>query len=125
MPRLLSTSQTKSFVCTRGWRALASHAKLWLTVATSVLSELVERARTSNQDPTDMGTCTCAWKASRATALEFRNYYSGTNCRHTLRIALPLSSRKFAIVLKCGAKHCVNHISSTLRCDSRSSRRLD
>jgi hypothetical protein len=45
--------------------------------------------------------------------------------RHTLRIAFPLSLGKFAIVLKSGAKRCVNHISSTLRCASRSSRRLD
>lgn len=42
-----------------------------------------------------------------------------------LQIALPLSFLKFAIVLKAGARRPVSHISSTLRWDSRSSRRLD
>src|ERR1700676_2897942 len=38
------------------------------------------------------------------------------NCRHTPRIAGPLSLRKLAIVLKSGINRPVNHISSTLRC---------
>ena len=50
---------------------------------------------------------------------------STTNCRQTLRMALPLSRRKSAIVLKSGANRPVSHISSTLRSTSRSSRRLD
>jgi choline dehydrogenase-like flavoprotein len=45
--------------------------------------------------------------------------------RHTLRIARPLSLRKFAIVLKSGVSRPVSHINSTLRCVSCSSRRLD
>jgi len=36
-----------------------------------------------------------------------------------------LSLRKSAIVLKSGARRCVSHIISTLRCLSRSSRRLE
>ena len=42
-----------------------------------------------------------------------------------LRMPLPLSLRKSAMVLKSGAKRPVNHISSTLRWHSRSRRRLD
>ena len=45
--------------------------------------------------------------------------------RQTRRIALPLSLRKSAMVLKSGASRSVSHISSTLRCASRSRRRLD
>ncbi len=41
------------------------------------------------------------------------------------RLAFPLSFRKSAIVLKSGASRPVSHISSILRCASRSSRRLD
>ena len=41
------------------------------------------------------------------------------------RIAAPLSRRKSAMVLKSGANRPVNHINSTLRWASRSSRRLD
>src|SRR5262245_12197124 len=44
---------------------------------------------------------------------------------HTARIAVPLSLRKSAIVLKSGASRPVSHISSILRGASRSSRRLD
>ena len=51
--------------------------------------------------------------------------HSSTNCRHAARIAGPLSFRKSAMVLKSGASRPVSHISSTLRCASRSSRRLD
>src|SRR5262249_33288069 len=47
------------------------------------------------------------------------------NWEHTARIAAPLSLRKSAIVLKSGASRPVSHISSILRCASRSSRRLD
>jgi len=47
------------------------------------------------------------------------------NCRQTARIASPLSFLKSAIVLKSGHSRPVSHISSTLRCASRSSRRLD
>ena len=41
------------------------------------------------------------------------------------RMALLLSLRKLAMVLKSGFKRPVSHISSTLRCASRSRRRLD
>ena len=51
--------------------------------------------------------------------------HSTTNSRQTLRIAAPLSLRKSAMVLKSGASRPVSHISSTLRCASRSRRRLD
>ncbi len=51
--------------------------------------------------------------------------HSTMNSRQTLRIALPLSLRKSAMVLKSGARRPVSHISSTLRWVSRSSRRLD
>ena len=47
------------------------------------------------------------------------------NWRQVARIAGPLSFRKSAMVLKSGASRPVSHISSTLRCASRSSRRLD
>lgn len=50
---------------------------------------------------------------------------STTNCRQTLQMALPLSRRKSAIVLKSGANRPVSHINSILRFASRSSRRLD
>ena len=48
-----------------------------------------------------------------------------TRAPHGLRIALPLSLRKSAIVLKSGDNRPVSQISSTLRWVSRSSRRLD
>src|SRR6516164_6446285 len=51
--------------------------------------------------------------------------HNTTNRAHTARIAAPLSLRKSAIVLKSGASRPVSHISSILRCASRSSRRLD
>ena len=51
--------------------------------------------------------------------------HSTMNWRHTLRIAAPLSLRKSAMVLKSGVSRPVSHISSTLRCVSRSRRRLD
>src|SRR5207237_10494542 len=51
--------------------------------------------------------------------------HSTMNWRHTWRIARPLSLRKLAMVLKSGISRPLNHISSTLRCASRSSRRLD
>jgi hypothetical protein len=44
---------------------------------------------------------------------------------HAIWIALELSWRKSAIVLKSGASLPVNHISSTLRPASRSSFRLE
>ncbi len=51
--------------------------------------------------------------------------HSPTNSAQTLRIALPLCRRKFAMVLKPGVKRPGNHISSILRPVSRSSRRVD
>jgi len=48
-----------------------------------------------------------------------------TNCPHTLRIPRALPRRKSAIVLKSGASRPVSQINSTLRCASRSRRRLD
>ena len=42
-------------------------------------------------------------------------YGAHTNCRQTPRIALPLSLRKLAMVLKSGIKRPVSHINSTLR----------
>ena len=50
--------------------------------------------------------------------------HSTTKRLHTLRMPAPLSRRKSAMVLKSGARRPVNHISSTLRWHSRSSRRL-
>src|SRR5262249_16081417 len=50
--------------------------------------------------------------------------HNTTNWEHTARIAATLSWRKSAIVLKSGASRPVSHISSILRCASRSSRRL-
>jgi len=50
---------------------------------------------------------------------------SSINSRQTFRMASPLSRRKSAIVLKSGASRPVSHMSSTLRCASRFSRRLD
>ena len=47
------------------------------------------------------------------------------NCRQAARIAGPLSFLKSAMVLKSGASRPVSHIISTLRCASRSSRRLE
>ena len=38
-----------------------------------------------------------------------------TNYRQTLRISLPLSLRKLAIVLRSGARHPVSYMSSMLR----------
>src|SRR5215472_10888110 len=63
--------------------------------------------------------------ATTAPAKSLRRRHSPTNWAHTARIAMPLSLRKSAIVLKSGASRPVNHINSTLRCASRSSRRLD
>ncbi len=63
---------------------------------------------------------------SMATSVSVRRFsflHSSTNSRHTSRIASPLSLRKSAMVLKSGANRPVSHISSTLRCASRSSRR--
>jgi len=51
--------------------------------------------------------------------------HSSMNWRHTLRIALPLSRRKSAMVLKSGVRRPLSHINSTLRWVSRSRRRLD
>jgi hypothetical protein len=61
------------------------------------------------------------------TASENRSscWHKTTNRRQALRIALPLSLRKFAIVLKSGVRRRVSHKSSMLCWDSRSSRRLD
>jgi len=42
----------------------------------------------------------------------FRLRQSSINCRHTARIASPLSLRKSAIVLKSSARHPTSHISS-------------
>ena len=63
--------------------------------------------------------------ATIASETDFSWRHSTMNSRQTLRIAVPLSLRKSAIVLKSGVKRPVSHISSTLRCASRSSRRLD
>ena len=63
--------------------------------------------------------------ATRAWLNRFSCRHSTMNCRHTRRIALPLSLRKLAIVLKSGISRPVSHISSMLRCVSCSSRRLD
>src|SRR5215469_2935531 len=60
---------------------------------------------------------------ARVNRLSWR--HNTTNWEHTARIAPPLSLRKSAIVLKSGASRPVSHISSVLRCASRSSRRLD
>ena len=51
--------------------------------------------------------------------------HSKTNSRQTLRMAVPWSLRKSAMVLKSGARRPMSHISSTLRFASRSRRRLD
>src|SRR5271155_3490393 len=50
---------------------------------------------------------------------------TNVNCRHTLRTADPFWWRKLAIVLKSGLRFWVSHISSTLRCASVLSRRVD
>src|SRR5580693_5102130 len=52
-------------------------------------------------------------------------WHSATNSRHTSRMALPLSLRKSAMVLKSGANCPVSQIISILRWHSRSRRRLD
>ena len=65
---------------------------------------------------------------SMATIVWVNRFSSRHNCtkrRHTLRMPSPLSWRKAAMVLKSGASRPVSHISSTLRCASRSRRRLD
>ena len=51
--------------------------------------------------------------------------HSATNSRQTSRMALPLSLRKSAMVLKSGASCPVSQIISILRWHSRSRRRLD
>ena len=51
--------------------------------------------------------------------------HSATKVRQTSRMALPLSLRKSAMVLKSGANWPVSQTSSILRWHSRSSRRLD
>src|SRR5215510_4403694 len=56
---------------------------------------------------------------------ELRSRHTCTKRRQTFRMPSPLSWRKSAMVLKSGASRPVSHISSTLRCASRSSRRLD
>ena len=63
--------------------------------------------------------------ATIASENSFRSRHMTMNSRHTLRIALPLSLRKSAIVLKSGVSRPVSQISSTLRWVSRSRRRLD
>lgn len=60
---------------------------------------------------------------ARVNRLSWRHI--ATKRLQALRIPLPLSRRKSAIVLKSGASRPVSHISSTLRCASRSKRRLD
>ncbi|MNT78324.1 hypothetical protein D3C72_2175490 [compost metagenome] len=63
--------------------------------------------------------------ATTASVNSFNSRHSITKRRQTLRIPLPLSRRKSAMVLKSGASRRVSHISSTLRWHSRSSLRLD
>jgi len=63
--------------------------------------------------------------ATLASEKSFRPWHNTTNSRQTRRIAGPLSLRKSAIVLKSGDRRPVSQMSSTLRCVSRSSRRLD
>jgi hypothetical protein len=49
----------------------------------------------------------------------FSSLHSSTKRQQTLRMPLPLSCRKSAMVLKSGARRPVSHINSTLRCASR------
>ena len=63
--------------------------------------------------------------ATTAWVNRFRRRHSVTNWLHTALIAGPLSRRKSAMVLKSGISRPVSHITSILRCVSRSSRRLD
>ncbi len=63
--------------------------------------------------------------AATAWANRFCRRHSAMNCRHVARIAGPLSFLKSAMVLKSGANRPVSHVISTLRCVSRSSRRLE
>ena len=63
--------------------------------------------------------------ATIASVNSFNSRQSITKRRQTLRMPLPFSRRKSAMVLKSGANLPVSHINSTLRWHSRSSRRLD
>ena len=77
--------------------------------------EFVAMVRLLSQTPSD------AWAKAGLMVRET----TAANSRHTNRMASPLSLRKSAMVLKSGASRPVSHISSTLRCASRSSRRED
>lgn len=57
--------------------------------------------------------------AMTASENRFSRRHNTTKCRQTLRIALPLSFRKFAIVLKSSVRRPVSHINSTFRWASR------
>jgi len=45
--------------------------------------------------------------------------HNSINCLHTLRMALPISKRKLATVLKSGASRLMSHINSILRWTAR------
>ena len=63
--------------------------------------------------------------ATLATLSKSSSRHSATKLRQTSRMALPLSLRKSAMVLKSGANCPVSQTSSILRWHSRSRRRLD
>ncbi|CKR07622.1 Uncharacterised protein [Mycobacterium tuberculosis] len=63
--------------------------------------------------------------ATTACEKSFICRHSTMKLRHALRMPLPLSRRKSAMVLKSGVRRPVSHMSSMLRWASRSSRRLD